>query len=433
MELEGLVLHGAAHLFFESKLEDLTHEFNGKINKLNAFTRKELQKLHDIHMGEIRKIKNEVRILKQEVVNIRRQEDNDIHTGFNKLRRLSKEVKEEVTDIKKIKGDVMHLKDEITDIKHHEEDLTHVGMSQITKMNKEMKAEVKHLKSHIKTLKREVMETKENVKDNTDQGDLADLKLHTLNLTPEEVKELISVRESVHAAYENTVKSAVASLTEKEGSNLESVDLGRNSLNLWVTSGPGPAPTNDDAIQMSSSPMVIIYVKAPPAPTSPSSSNLASLHWSSQEDFQQSGDTTRSVSYDKFKDEEGHVSHLPDPGNGHGHHHDHGHGHHHEHGHVHHGQHQERSLGYHHEHGHGGHQDHSHGQHHGHILGKQHEHGHSHQIDHSHGHHQVSGHETLPPVIKEDEENEDGGLKMKIDTTEISSKQKTPKVDHCKQ
>ena len=59
--MEHLGLHAAAHVFFENKLDDMTSEFNGKIKKVQAFVQKELRKLHDIHMGEVKKLKHEVR------------------------------------------------------------------------------------------------------------------------------------------------------------------------------------------------------------------------------------------------------------------------------------------------------------------------------------------------------------------------------------
>ena len=59
--MEHLGLHAAAHVFFENKLDDMTSEFNGKIKKVQAFVQKELRKLHDIHMGEVKKIKHEVK------------------------------------------------------------------------------------------------------------------------------------------------------------------------------------------------------------------------------------------------------------------------------------------------------------------------------------------------------------------------------------
>ena len=125
MEVEGLLIHGAAHLFFEHKLEDLTAEFNGKIKKMEAFIKRELHKLHDLHMGEVKKIKSEVdiplvviqldvrlqvRMLKEELVDVRKSENAILHHGVNKIRRLSREVKDEVRDVKKMRREVMQVK-----------------------------------------------------------------------------------------------------------------------------------------------------------------------------------------------------------------------------------------------------------------------------------------------------------------------------------
>jgi len=245
--MEHLGLHAAAHVFFENKLDDLTSEFNGKMKKMQAFVQKELRKLHDIQMGEVKKLKHELRLLKDEVVELRRLEDDISHTGMSQIRRLSKEVKEEVHDIRRIKGEVTHMKEEITDIKHHEEDITHVGMHQMTKMNKEMKMEVKQLKSQIKSLKREVMDAKEGSSKQEDS-------VNTLKLTPQEIDELLAVRESVHSAFERSLKST--SECPDRGSNVEDTN---KSLNLWLPS-TSPSAKSDDAIQLSRT--VILYVKA---------------------------------------------------------------------------------------------------------------------------------------------------------------------------
>lgn len=295
--MEGLVMHGAAHVFFENKLEELTIEMNGKIRRMDAFVRKELQKLHLLHMKEIKKLKTEINVLKDDIAVIKKSEDDISHTGFNKLRRLSKDVNVEMVDIKKIKGEVLHLKEEITDIKHHEDDITHVGMHQITKMNKEMKSEVKHLKSHIKCLKRDLMSAKETPRHKADSKDTTDLRIHTLKMNSEEVEELLSVKEAVHAAYNTTIKAATAVIDVKspEDRSDNVIEAGRNALNLWITSNNAPSVTNDDLIQLSQS--VILYVKAPRG-SSPTSSNPASIHWSSQEDVD-SAPLTRNSSFEQ--------------------------------------------------------------------------------------------------------------------------------------
>jgi len=282
--MEHLGLHAAAHVFFENKLDDLTSEFNGKMKKMQAFVQKELRKLHDIHMGEVKKLKHELRLLKDEVVELRRLEDDISHTGMSQIRRLSKEVKEEVHDIRRIKGEVTHMKEEITDIKHHEEDITHVGMHQMTKMNKEMKMEVKQLKSQIKSLKREVMDAKEGSSKQEDS-------VNTLKLTPQEIDELLAVRESVHSAFERSLKST--SECPDRGSNVEDTN---KSLNLWLPS-TSPSAKSDDAIQLSRT--VILYVKAGRGERASPVSSHPSLQWSShEEEDNYSAPVTRNSSFD---------------------------------------------------------------------------------------------------------------------------------------
>ena len=144
------------------------------------------------------------------------------------------------------------------------------------------------MKSNIKSLKRDLIATKENSSQRLYPEDVTDLRIHTLKLNEEEVEELLAVREALHTAYETTVKSAVGQIDAKD--NNATVVSGLNSLNLWLTSTNPPTPTNNDAIQLSNS--VILYVKAP-SQTSPTSSDTASMHWSSQEDVGSSAPMTR--------------------------------------------------------------------------------------------------------------------------------------------
>ena len=85
----------------------------------------------------------------------------------------------------------------------------------MTKMNKEMKTEVKQLKSQIKSLKREVMDAKEDSSKQQESDDT----VNSLKLTPQEIDELLAVRESVHSAFEKSMKSTIDcpdSETDKE-------------------------------------------------------------------------------------------------------------------------------------------------------------------------------------------------------------------------
>ena len=164
-------------------------------------------------------------------------------------------------------------------MKHHKEDITHLGMQQIIKTKNEMKSEVKHLKSQVKSLKNELISTKGTSRNRVDHQETSDLRLNTLEMKKEEVEELLAVRRAIHRAFESAVKPVAPAPNDTQENLIES-DSGRSSLNLWLPcSGP---PSACDAIQLSQS--VILYVKAPDVITS-DSSNLASLHWSSEEDL----------------------------------------------------------------------------------------------------------------------------------------------------
>ena len=128
-----------------------------------------------------------------------------------------------------------------------------MGMHQMTKMNKEMKTEVKQLKSQIKSLKREVMDAKED----SSKQEESDDTVNTLKLTPQEIDELLAVRESVHSAFEKSMKST----TDCPDSETDREEETNNSLNLWLptNSTNSPSASSDDAIQLSRT--VILYVK----------------------------------------------------------------------------------------------------------------------------------------------------------------------------
>ena len=148
-------------------------------------------------------------------------------------------------------------------------------MHQMTKMNKEMKTEVKQLKSQIKSLKREVMDAKESSRKQLETAE--DENVNTLKLTPQEIDELLAVREFVHAAFEKSIKSTTDCPDPKNNEEGTS-----NPLNLWLTNtnananintnantdtnantnantSTQPSATSDDAIQLSRT--VILYVK----------------------------------------------------------------------------------------------------------------------------------------------------------------------------
>ena len=153
-----------------------------------------------------------------------------------------------------------------------------MGMHQMHKMNKEMKSEVKQVKNQIKSLKREVMDAKENSRKREESSE--EENVSSLNLTAEEIDELLAVRESVHHAFEKSLKPPSESqdakmddgkdveenplkdveenpLKDVEANPLKNVEA--NPLNLWLLSPNKPSSASDDALQLSRT--VILYVK----------------------------------------------------------------------------------------------------------------------------------------------------------------------------
>ena len=86
----------------------------------------------------------------------------------------------------------------------------------------------------------------------------SDDTVNTLKLTPQEIDELLAVRESVHSALEKSMKSTTA-CPDSETERSSTVEEGKNSLNLWLSNPTSPSATSDDAIQLSRT--VILYVK----------------------------------------------------------------------------------------------------------------------------------------------------------------------------
>jgi len=168
--MEGMFLHGAAHIFFENKLAETEGHFNTKFKKFEQMFRDEMHEMSKHHTHEIKKIKNEVKLLREEVSEIRRTEEDLSVKGMDKIGKLTKEVKTEVNEIKKIKYEVNQLKNEVSGIRQSEEDLSSIGMDQISKLGKEFKGEIKQLKDEIKVIEKNVVIAKEIKKSNQEIG-----------------------------------------------------------------------------------------------------------------------------------------------------------------------------------------------------------------------------------------------------------------------
>jgi len=193
-------MHGAAHIFFENKLAETEATFNAKLSKLERRVKKEIRDVSKLQTEELRNIRNELKALEHEVVDIKQSEEDLSHIGMNKIRRLSKNVKDEVHDIRKIKSEVKLIKTEITDIKKVEDDISHIGMDQISRLNKEFKAEVVDLKSQLDRVKEKVTTIK-NEKEDVDIHKDVMSRLHLMNLSKDELQDLV---ERALVTYFNT-------------------------------------------------------------------------------------------------------------------------------------------------------------------------------------------------------------------------------------
>ena len=61
MKMEGLVMHGAAHIFFENKLAEVEDMFNKKFKKVELKFREEILQMDKVHCHEMKKIRGELR------------------------------------------------------------------------------------------------------------------------------------------------------------------------------------------------------------------------------------------------------------------------------------------------------------------------------------------------------------------------------------
>ena len=165
--MEGLVLHGAAHIFFENKLGELETHINIKFKKMESKLKKEMREIFQYQHHEISKLKLDVKDIKEELDGIRQNEEKLSSKGMEKITKLTKEVKTELNEIKKLKTDVSGLKKEVKGIRQSEEDLSKLGMDTMSKISEEMK----QVRTDIKSVKKDVVSIKQAFKTKMDTED----------------------------------------------------------------------------------------------------------------------------------------------------------------------------------------------------------------------------------------------------------------------
>eukprot|EP00092_Neocalanus_flemingeri_P023747 GFUD01025759.1.p1 GENE.GFUD01025759.1~~GFUD01025759.1.p1 ORF type:complete len:262 (+),score=78.68 GFUD01025759.1:171-956(+) len=160
-----MFLHGAANIFFQTKLAEAENNFNAKFKKFEQMFGDELLKMSRHQSHEFKQIKNEVKLLREEVSYIKKSEEDLSVKGMDKISKLNKDVKSEVKEMKTIKSEINQMKKELSVIRESEEDLSTIGMVHIFKLGEEFNCEVKQLKSEISALQTDIViikETKQN-------------------------------------------------------------------------------------------------------------------------------------------------------------------------------------------------------------------------------------------------------------------------------
>ena len=165
--MEGLVLHGAAHIFFENKLGELETHISIKFKKMESKLKKEMREIFKYQHHEISKLKLDIKDIKEELDGIRQSEENLSSKGMEKITKLTKEVKTELNEIKKLKTDVSGLKKEVKEIRQSEEDLSKLGQDTMSKISEEMK----QVRTDIKSVKKDVVSIKQAFKTKMDTED----------------------------------------------------------------------------------------------------------------------------------------------------------------------------------------------------------------------------------------------------------------------
>jgi len=189
--MEGLFMHGAAHVFFEKKLEETEAKFNEQLKILEKKVKRELKEVTKVQNEQLGLIRKEIRALQHEVRAVRQSEEDLSQIGLDKLRKLSKNVEKEVHDIRKIKSEVKHLKTEIKEVKKVEEDISHNGMNQICNLEKRFSVDIHGIKSELDGIKEELSNVKEHENEDKEIKDLIS-RLHSKRLSQDYISSVFS-------------------------------------------------------------------------------------------------------------------------------------------------------------------------------------------------------------------------------------------------
>ena len=246
--MEGLVLHGAAHIFFENKLGELETHINSKFKRMEIKLKKEMKEIFQYQQHEMSKLKLDVKEIKEELSDLRQTEENITHKGMTKISKLSKEVKTELNEIKKLKTDVNGLKKDVIGIRKSEEDLSKLGMDTLSKMSEEFKTEVKQVKNDMKSVKKDIVSIKQAFKSRS-RPETPEQKTECLDISeflePEKPKTPRSTRKKTNSYREPKVPPTIVELfNSSEEEQDRKVDVGCSKM---AGGDLPPDPDNDAA------------------------------------------------------------------------------------------------------------------------------------------------------------------------------------------
>lgn len=193
-ELRTMILHGAAHLFFENKCAEIEAHFDSKFKQM------ELQFERQLHVygNEIKKMRHEMKIMREELNNVKAEEEDISVIGMDKITKLDREVKHEVHDIKKIKNEVKHLKAEIKQVEQLEDELETIGRDQINNLNKAFEKEVQDLKLGMEDIRNEIKISKERKDLSVETSNsVSQVPCYSLYISKKQMEKIIDIRKLI--------------------------------------------------------------------------------------------------------------------------------------------------------------------------------------------------------------------------------------------
>ena len=213
-----MILHGAAHLFFENKCAEIEAHFDSKFKQMELQFERQLH----IYGNEIKKMKHEMKMMREELNNVKAEEEDISVIGMDKITKLDREVKHEVHDIKKIKNEVKNLKAEIKQVEQLEDELETIGRDQINNLNRAFEKEVRDLKMGMEDIRNEIKTFQEsNISSMKTSSSVSEVPCYSLYVPNKQIEKILDINKLIDEDSE----------TDSEGAALLKTDYKENKIN----------------------------------------------------------------------------------------------------------------------------------------------------------------------------------------------------------